>query len=874
MIAKSTRGSEWRKWDLHIHTPASYDYDDKSITNEEFVNKIAEQKISAIAITDHHVIDINRIIDIQRLAKDKGIVVFPGIEILSDARGKDPIHIIGIFSEFSNMNYIWSQLKAKTNIHKVEGEGKNLNEIYCDLADTVKLIHELGGVVSIHAGKKTNSLENISHAIPQGDAQKTDIAGIVDIFEVGKEKDVEDYNKFVNPSIERSIGKKLPVIICSDNHDVKNYSIKQNCWIKADLSFNGLKQIIYEPESRVKVQTQRPEQKNDYQIIDSITFDNDEMGNQEIKLNPNLNTVIGGRSSGKSILISCIACLNDCGKEPKEPADYYKEYNKHVHSLIETASVKWADGSNEPRKIIYYSQSEISEKVRPDNYGISGINDLIETIVKKESNLSSQIQQYESFLIANRTDLNSKINDLCELKRQIDEKKSAIAEIGNKNGIVAEISKIESEIETIKNSITNYLTKEEDADYKKQKDDLSKFGNDCVNLESDENQIEIAKETELFTSIDSTLSNLSPLTHEKIEKFYNELKNSTKERWIKFIEEQKQEIEENRQKVLDKIHSIRNSELYKKGLSFNQSNELLSIKDELLQKELSKKNDIEKKESELQNAKKTLEEFQKNIWLGFKKYKEKSEELANQVAIERDKVKISAYSSLIYKPFFDCANNALNRRSKDAQKYDDYEERNPEEREMYIKDIFEGILEERLPLKQNFQQALVDLFTSCYYKISYDVTYDGDSFKTMSEGKKAFIVLRLLLDFDDSKCPIIIDQPEDDLDNRAIYEKLVAYIREQKTKRQIVLATHNPNVVVGADAELVIVANQHGADTPNQEGTKFEYYGNSIENSFKDETCSTILLRQGIREHICDILEGGNTAFQIRERKYGYKTTY
>ena len=126
-------------------------------------------------------------------------------------------------------------------------------------------------------------------------------------------------------------------------------------------------------------------------------------------------------------------------------------------------------------------------------------------------------------------------------------------------------------------------------------------------------------------------------------------------------------------------------------------------------------------------------------------------------------------------------------------------------------------------------------------------------------------------DFDDSKCPIIIDQPEDDLDNRAIYDKLVTYIRDQKTKRQIILATHNPNVVVGADAELVIVANQNGTDTPNQDEIKFEYYGNSIENSFKDETCSTILLRQGIREHICDILEGGNTAFQIRERKYGYK---
>ncbi len=283
---------------------------------------------------------------------------------------------------------------------------------------------------------------------------------------------------------------------------------------------------------------------------------------------------------------------------------------------------------------------------------------------------------------------------------------------------------------------------------------------------------------------------------------------------------------------------------------------------------------MKKKESELQNIQQTLNNYKENIWLKFEEYKEKAKELANHIVIEKDNVKISAHLNLIYKPFFERANNVLNRRSKDVQKYDNYEEKNLVEKEAYIKDIYEGIVEEKFTLKQDIQQALVDLFTNHYYKISYDVTYDGDSFKTMSEGKKAFIILRLLLDFDDSKCPIIIDQPEDDLDNRAIYDKLVTYIRDQKTKRQIILATHNPNVVVGADAELVIVANQNGTDTPNQDEIKFEYYGNSIENSFKDETCSTILLRQGIREHICDILEGGNTAFQIRERKYGYKTTY
>lgn len=125
MDNKSTPGSEWRKWDLHIHTPSSYDYKDKSITNEDFINKLVDNNISAIAITDHH-IDIERIRSIQKIAKEKGVVVFPGIEILSDARDSEPIHVIDIFSPEENLEYIWSQIQAKTNISKIQGERKNL----------------------------------------------------------------------------------------------------------------------------------------------------------------------------------------------------------------------------------------------------------------------------------------------------------------------------------------------------------------------------------------------------------------------------------------------------------------------------------------------------------------------------------------------------------------------------------------------------------------------------------------------------------------------------------------------------------------------------------------------------------------------------
>ena len=142
----------------------------------------------------------------------------------------------------------------------------------------------------------------------------------------------------------------------------------------------------------------------------------------------------------------------------------------------------------------------------------------------------------------------------------------------------------------------------------------------------------------------------------------------------------------------------------------------------------------------------------------------------------------------------------------------------------------------------------------------------------MSEGKQAFVILKLLLEFSDKQCPILIDQPEDSLDNRAIYNELVEYIKNKKKIRQIILVTHNSNVVVSADAENVIVANQNGTDSLNTGNNQFEYVNGSLETTKdKDKTVPFVLLSQGIREHVCDILEGGRAAFEKREQKYGFK---
>ena len=163
-----------------------------------------------------------------------------------------------------------------------------------------------------------------------------------------------------------------------------------------------------------------------------------------------------------------------------------------------------------------------------------------------------------------------------------------------------------------------------------------------------------------------------------------------------------------------------------------------------------------------------------------------------------------------------------------------------------------------------YENILLQFFTN-WFHIQYDVCLDGDSINQMSPGKKAAVYLELLIGLTDVKCPILIDQPEDDLDNRSIYHDLVEYIKIKKKERQIIIVTHNANLVLGADAEEVIIANKSVSETSNK---SFEYRSGSIENNIADNASNNVLYKKGIQDQICDILEGGKTAFEHRKNKY------
>jgi hypothetical protein len=144
--------------------------------------------------------------------------------------------------------------------------------------------------------------------------------------------------------------------------------------------------------------------------------------------------------------------------------------------------------------------------------------------------------------------------------------------------------------------------------------------------------------------------------------------------------------------------------------------------------------------------------------------------------------------------------------------------------------------------------------------VTYSIRFDDKSLELLSPGQKGIVLLLLYLDIErEDNRPLVIDQPEENLDNLSVYEHLIEYFRKRKKTRQILIITHNPNLVVNTDSEQVVVANFDGRRTP-----KIDYAAGPLEDTSSNAD------DPGIREHVCKILEGGEEAFRRREERYSF----
>ena len=739
------------------------------------------------------------------------------------------------------------------------------------------------------------------------------------IFESRKEETANlflnietDQNKGILVNFQKTLkNAQKPVVCGSDAHrylDYGKYPGNKATWIKADPTFHGFRQIIYEPRERVQIQEVQPQEKIPYRVIDRVRFVDNTSKNffasDWIHLNENLNTIIGGKSSGKSLLLYHIAKAID--------TSLIEERSKEVEILNYTFEppqqfdfeVIWKDGHvdklSEPsegnaREIEYIPQLYVNALA--EKQGKTRLYKLIEDILEQNIeyrefvlNLRQEIAQLEITIDSHVAEL---LRRREELQTLLDERKA----IGEFEAINEELTRLTSKISQLSedSSFTEGERKEYErlsqlrVEQNRRKKKYEELGNSLNSFTLTIEQIK--KQT--IKSIENP--NLMFVMDSYSKRILNYLKKSmTASLSAVFdvsISSQKIIAQnastkavrcgENEKKILEKLKPF--SEKIRDQAQLRDFSSKLKEQQDILAA-YNEKTSVVDAVKEI-GVKARTELFDSYLRL-FECHKRIVEKLVNDGYSKIDSV-IALEASLKFdvERFSASFGNLFDRRSSNFKAifggaFSDNNDFRFEE-SLHIQNITEIL--KKLSSKTNTEvvfrkgidhtDAISQLFKN-YFVIEYNIRYRNDEILDMSPGKRGLVLLQLILHISNATHPILIDQPEDNLDNRTISNELRQFVVSKKLTRQIIMVTHDANLVVLTDAENVIVSNQDGQQLNRENAAyKFEYVAGALENSYRvDESQEKqgVLLSCGIREHVCDVLEGGELAFKKREEKYGF----
>lgn len=933
------RGSEWNRWDLHVHTASSYDYKYKADDADELLcQTLKKNGIKAVAITDHFKIDKCKIEKLRTIAPD--IVFFPGVELRTD-KGANNLHVILIFSNDSDLSNLSADFDAIMLRQKAKSKDSN-ETIYWDFSDIVEFAKEHNALISIHAGRKTNGIEKeIGHALPVKDAIKSDIANEIHFFEIGQKRDISDYEQYVFKEIDRK-----PLIMCSDSHSPKEYSPKEFLWIKSDLTFSGLKQCLYQPQERVFIGDIPPvldrTNKNKQSIISSISClrvekpinTDSEWFNFEVPLNPSMVAIIGNKGSGKSAFSDIIGHLCNCNtmgsasflndkRFRKAPKNYANDYE---------ATLIWQDGKKDIKNLsISLDDSSIENaQYLPQKYIEDVCNDFGDVFQKEiDKVIFSYVDKAERADAQNLDDLIRIKSKPLEIQFQDERIKlqninERIIKLENKKTneyhktIEEYLKKAEEILERHDRLKPNEVAKPDQKNFDAQyKEKLNK-----LNQEIEEKKDSIKKTTDKIAEINAFINDAKIVIAKiaLLQTQFGEVKIAISELVNKYkLNETDFAIDlTTPQAILESL--IIKSEKEKEELQSSISDEQNGFSVQLAHSESAKEKLISSANAEEKNYQKYLTDLSE--WnekrlaiIGDKDTEGSIEYYKNELNYIKTKL-ISEYNVLIeerynitkrlyngitelskiyqsvYTPiqgeitqllgdledsvmfhaevFMKEHNLAQNILSFINQRYNgkygrshnslqEIEARiketdfsNEDSVMSFVRDMEDVItsdlesVENRVPKRQDFCDFIFGLK---YIGVNFKLKMGKRSLEELSPGERGIVLLIFYLALSKENKPIIIDQPEDNLDNQSVYSKLVPCICRAKEKRQVIIVTHNPNIAVACDAEQIVFCEK------NNDSNKIKYESGSIENS-------------DIRDHVVDVLEGTMPAFDLRRLKY------
>ncbi|EPA1954180.1 TrlF family AAA-like ATPase [Vibrio alginolyticus] len=891
-------GSRWYKFDFHTHTPASSDYKKPEETETDWLKALMAEEVDCVAITDHVSGDwVDRLkatyAELDKTAEwYRPLYLFPGCEI-TVSTGQSRVHILAIFDPSCNSAKIAAVL-GQCGI--TEGHGDAEETCATESVDKVISIVKQAGGAAIPAhvdGPKglLNGITNTNHEIESW-LNQIEAAEFVNLA----------FLDAVNPELSKA-AVHLAKLQGSDAHECSRLG-KKCSWIKmSQPSIDGLKLALHDHDFCVENSVDNPNATPDLFLkklnISQMRHCGRIPGQPAIfELHPLFNAVIGGRGSGKSTFIESVRLA--LGRE-NEVAEL-EQIQEDVHSFREGVTKSdteicvelqrrdeayqsiwkhstapyinkmqagdWSLDNGRPEErfhVSLYSQKQI-------NALASNTNSLLEIIDRSnEVNFSAWKYQFDAEL--------NKFLGLCREVRQLQER------LDNKGTLESQKDDLNSDIESFeKGGHKDIFNAYQTFTLEKQKVEKAagisglvdsidgmlseEFAELSLIEESDDKPDYVAELEEIQSAFKGNLVSVQT----ELEKLKDQITKAEQDRedaiskssWYLKGVESTQRYEQVVQEYAEKGEEL-NPEQYESWLT--QRNEINIQLEELetVQSNLDIRQDhCDKSLRKLYVLRRRLQlkrqKFIKKV-IGKNRYvKMKLLPFANTTTIERkfrEHIGIEAsFATSIYQD--DQTNSLLYEllskdlglkgiatevsKLKDATLSLASGDDVPPYR---IDSRLKTSLTQKLSQQPEMFDRLKTWWPDDQLVVEYAKDIEKGKFENIekgSAGQKAAAILAFLLSHGDN--PIIVDQPEDDLDNALIYQLIVSQIHENKKRRQIIMVTHNPNIVVNGDAEFVNVLHFHAGQVQVLE--------------------SGGLCEQTVRDHVCNIMEGGATAFDKR----------
>lgn len=911
------RGSEWRKWDLHVHVPGTKLEDGYTRTEsgdldlDRFCRSLEDSDVAGFGLTDYFATDtFFKIRDrYSSLFPNSTKLLMLNLELRLNETVNNQKELVDYHLIFdpdldrSKVDNFLYELKTETTLPDglplrcSDVKGAQFESVTVSRQSITEAIRVVFGAVDERKRKVVRIVPVNGNGIrTHGATRKAQLSDEIDKASDGFFGNLGSVEHFLTEGRfedTQAISLPKPVFAGSDSHsfenldswlgrEVRGSNEKNVTWVKSDLTWDGFLQAFFEPSERVRMQVDTPDRKDSFRWISHVEFPSGSSFPPSVHFNPNLNSIIGSRSSGKSALLAHVAhaVAPEYVEERQASAPGTAAIGPAAgitwsDAVGDTPIVHWAGGDSASGKVIYVPQNSLwAMSERPDEIAAQ-ILPALELHVPAAAEELARLSKRR----ANAAEkLEAAVKSWWELADRSNSNQSLAANLGDEASLRVELGVVDAEIAERGGG-------EFDADLLIAAVDAEKRLAELRAQQASSDQFEAAA-TEVLSAPDLPSSFDLSVDFSRIGSGDMRALDRLVVDWLPeartllasalrgfIVERQSREALE-RDSVEEEVSKVLAGA--EKAFAEKAKAEALSP---LLRRRatyLSKLDELQGLQQKAIGIDAALEEVVAGIVSEWEAYEADVQDVTDWFNINRPVVEgieisveadfdedgLTSLASVFNKVSeTQWVDRALQRVRVDSIRLSPGS---------FLEDMYAG--RQRLTVGTDPRLAAIaalQLLPSTRVTAALDGdTIGGFHPSTMTPGKQALFALQLMLSATDDLWPLLLDQPEDDLDSRAIFETIVTDLKARKRQRQIVVVTHDANVVVGADSEAVIVANRHGEDRPNEDGRLFNYRTGSLEHSEELDGVLDTLRSKGTLEHACSILDGGTTAFRKRWLRY------